>query len=185
MGLASDSYAHLLGLYLGDGGLSRNGVTALRLSIACDAKYPRLVNEAAASVAAVLPVRVQRQDRPGCVRVEATSVHWRCLFPQHGPGAKHQRDIVLTPWQTRHVETCPGQFVRGLVNSDGCRAINRVGRYEYVRYQFSNRSEQLLELFNWGCSLVGVDARRSNRHTMSVSRRASVEILEDLVGPKS
>ena len=48
------SYAHLLGLYLGDGCVSllRKGVYSLR--IACDDKYPRLIDEAAETAHAVL-----------------------------------------------------------------------------------------------------------------------------------
>lgn len=52
--LRPEAYAYLLGLYLGDGCLSpqRKGVYSLR--IACDNKYPRLIDEAAAVPARVV-----------------------------------------------------------------------------------------------------------------------------------
>ena len=50
--------------------------------------------------------------------------HWPCLFPQHGPGRKHERPIVLEDWQRTIVEAHPGPFLRGLFHSDGCRAKN-------------------------------------------------------------
>jgi hypothetical protein len=33
--------------------------------------------------------------RDNCVEVHAHSKSWPCLFPQHGPGMKHQRRILL------------------------------------------------------------------------------------------
>jgi hypothetical protein len=183
-GLLAPAYAHFLGLYLGDGGLVPNPKNALRLTISCDAKYPRLIAEAEQVVREILPVNVWRRTRAGCVDVCANSLHWRCVLPQHGPGAKHLRVIALEPWQVSLIEQAPGRLIRGLVNSDGCRAINRVKKYEYVRYQFSNRSRDIREIFRWACGLVGAECRQSNQWTISVSKRASVEILEGLVGPK-
>ena len=121
------------------------------------------------------------------------SKHWPCLFPQHGPGRKHEREIVLEPWQVAFVEGHPGPFLRGLFNSDGCRITNwterPVGgerkRYEYPRYFFSNRSEDILQLCEWALDLLGVEHRRSNAWNISVARRASVAVLDQHVGPKS
>ena len=83
-------------------------------------------------------------------------------------------------------------FLRGLFHSDGCRANNwatrRVGgelkRYDYPRWQFSNRSEDILGLCTWALDLVDVAWRRSSRWCVSVSRRAGVARLDELVGPK-
>ena len=40
------------------------------------------------------PVR----DR-ACISVYAYGLAWLDLFPQHGPGRKHERPIVLDDWQ--------------------------------------------------------------------------------------
>ena len=61
---------------------------------------------------------------PGCVMAQSHWQHWPCLFPQHGPGRKHERPIVLDDWQREIVEDHPGPFLRGLFHSDGCRAKN-------------------------------------------------------------
>ncbi len=52
--------------------------------------------------------------RTGCTEIKSTSKHWLCLFPQHGPGRKHQREIRLEPWQEQIVAEYPGDFARGL-----------------------------------------------------------------------
>jgi hypothetical protein len=62
----------------------------------------------------------------------STTVTSACHFPQAGPGKKHERPIVLEPWQAAIVEAEPWRFLRGCIRSDGCVFINRTGRYEYL-----------------------------------------------------
>jgi hypothetical protein len=163
------------------------------LRIACDQSYPALIEACEASIRAVVPNAVCRATAPGCVQVTSYSKHWPCLFPQHGPGRKHERAIVLEPWQRSIVEQHPGRFVRGLFHSDGCRVTNRVTRvvagepkqYAYPRYFFANHSEDILQLCEWALDLLGVAHRRSNPRNVSVARRASVAVLDVVVGPKS
>ena len=98
--LAEASYAHLLGLYLGDGCLSKHRRDVYSLRIACDDAYPRLIDEAEAAIVAVHPSRpVHRVQAVGYTSVVSYWKHWPCLFPQHGPGPKHRRRIELTTWQ--------------------------------------------------------------------------------------
>ena len=78
----------------------------------------------------------------------------------------------------------PAAFLAGLIHSDGCRCINRVNGYAYPRYFFSNASADIRGLFKMACAVVGVECRESGPY-VSVARRHSVEILDQLVGPKS
>jgi hypothetical protein len=186
-----EAYAELLGLYLGDGCvlvLPR----ATELRIHCDARQDRVIDEAEAAIRRVLPGRhVHRRAHGGdrCVVVSAYSPLWPRLLPQHGPGRKHQRHLVLAHWQRHHVERWPWAFLRGLLHSDGCRSVNRVvaasGTYEYARRYFTNASDDILALFGWACDLAGVAWTRSGPRRISVSRRWSVALLDEHVGPKS
>ena len=72
-----------------------------------------------------------------------------------------------------------------MIHSDGCRVLNRVQRGVYPRYFFSNYSAEIRDMFVWACTLVGVESRAAGPRNIAVSRRASVEILDRLVGPKS
>ncbi|MFE7236828.1 transcriptional regulator [Streptomyces sp. NPDC057580] len=201
-GLPSDpenpaAYAYLLGLYLGDGCISsaRRGVYFLR--IACADAWPGLIDACAEAMQIVRPGnKVFRVQRQGCQNVTCHSKHWPCLFPQHGPGKKHERKIALEPWQQKIVDTYPWEFIRGLIHSDGCRIINwttrLVGgerkRYEYPRYFFTNRSDDIRKLFSDTLTAVGVEwttlARGSSPLNISVARRASVALMDAHVGPK-
>lgn len=150
-------YSYLLGLYLGDGCISKRPKGVYRLRIALDGRYVGIVVEC--EEREVLPNRVGNLQIPGAVEVGSYSKHWPCLFPQHGPGRKHLRRIALEPWQIWvAVERNPCWLLRGLIHSDGCRAINRVrGRYEYPRYMFSNRSADIRGIFMTACGRAGIE----------------------------
>jgi hypothetical protein len=191
--LEGDAYAHLLGLYLGDGFITRMRRDVYKLAIYCDLAYEGLMDEAMDSMYRVNPgMSVNAVPGSGCAGVMGYWKHWPCLFPQHGSGRKHTRAIVLDEWQRSIVEAQPAFFVRGLLHSDGCRSINRVTRrlpsgtrtYAYPRWFFSNRSEDILQLCEWGLDLLGVEHQRNLGWSISVAKRDSVAILDELVGAK-
>jgi hypothetical protein len=178
------------GQYLGDGSISTQARGHPRLRISTCDDYPGIREECMTAMKAVAPQSfVCVTQGEGCSEVSASFVHWPCLFPQHGPGVKHLREIRLAPWQRRFaMEIRPDLLVRGLVHSDGCRVINRVTahgrRYEYLRYFFNNESDDIRYLFIEACERLGVRSRHNRRNSVSVARRESVAILEKIVGPK-
>jgi hypothetical protein len=150
--IAQPQYAYLLGIYLGDGWLCRMPRT-WRLFVFQDAAHPGVIEEIATALPAVVPgirVHVRRRGQTNCVAISAYSRSWPALFPQHGPGRKHERRIALEPWQQEIVADDPRPLVRGLIHSDGCRFVaNQTCRgraYSYVRYMFSNRSGDILAI---------------------------------------
>jgi hypothetical protein len=163
-----------------------------RLTITLDAKYPGIVSECRKAIEAVMPTgRVGIQVRHGgtCAWVINSSKQWPCLLPQHGRGKKHERLIELTDWQQTVVQTHARQFLRGLIHSDGCRFTNTVRHgtkvYEYPRYNFTNRSDDIRRIFCDACDLLGVEWRVMNAWNISVARRASVARLDEFIGPKA
>ncbi|MER7052915.1 helix-turn-helix domain-containing protein [Streptomyces sp. NPDC000351] len=191
------AYAYLLGLYLGDGCISAHPRTGYYLRIVCADAWPGLLQECRAAIVAVRPgVSVYDSQKQGCVAVTSYSQHWPRIFPQHGPGKKHNRRIVLEPWQQQIVDAHPWDFIRGLIHSDGCRITNWttkiVGgvrkRYEYPRYFFANKSDDIRKLFADTLDKVGVEwttlARGSDPFNISVARKASVALMDAHVGPK-
>jgi hypothetical protein len=61
----------------------------------------------------------------------------------------------------------------------------RVAEYRYVRYFFSNLSADIRQIFSAHCALLGIRVTQSNTRNLSISRRDSVAVLEQIVGPKS
>ena len=163
------------------------------MRISCDASYPGIILDVTACMTGVRPgCRVGNVPAPGVTVVQTYWKHWPCLFPQHGPGRKHERTMPMEDWQWRILTVEPGAFLRGLFHSDGARVRNwatrqvagELRRYDYPRWQFVNRSEQILTWCEQALDLVDVPWRRSNRWTVSVSRRDAVARLDDLVGLK-
>jgi hypothetical protein len=136
------------------------------------------------AMAEILPNRVGRVFRTGCTDLYSYSKHWPCLLPQHGPGHKHDRAIVLFEWQQSIVDRFPAPFLRGLVHSEGCRVLNNVNGRAYPRYEFSNASDDIRGLFTRACDLMGVEWRPRSPRIVSVARKASVQRLDEFIGVK-
>lgn len=188
--LDSHAYAYLLGMYLGDGCISPHLRGVWKLRITLDAVYPGIVAECVGVLELVAPGRagVYRRRDSRATEVYSYWKHWTCLIPQHGPGRKHERPIVLTDWQQRIVSAHAEPFLRGLIHSDGTRIIATERKGAYVRraprYVFSNRSEDILELFRAACETAGVHCTRSSVKQISVYSKAAVARLDEFVGPK-
>lgn len=149
------AYVYLLGLYLGDGSIASHPRGVHKLRIMLDAAYPKIVDECAVAMGAVLPRnRVQRWPRPyGDIEVYSYSKSWPCLFPQHRPGKKHHRPIVLATWQERLVRDHPRLLLRGLIQSDGCRFQNTGRKWSHPRYGFYNFSPDIRAIFCRACEI--------------------------------
>ncbi|MET9788063.1 helix-turn-helix domain-containing protein [Streptomyces canus] len=160
--LDDPAYSYLLGLYLGDGHISHYSEHRVpNLMITCTQSWPGLMNEC-----------------------------------EEAMRKKHERTITLEPWQQEIVDTHPWGFIRGLIHSDGCRITNWTTRlvagerkrYEYPRYFFSNKSDDIRKLLTDTLDLVGVEwttlARGSDPFNISIARKASVALMDTHVGPK-
>ncbi|RII18409.1 hypothetical protein DSC45_10860 [Streptomyces sp. YIM 130001] len=196
--LDAAAYAYLLGLYLGDGHIShyaKHRVPSLMITL--DDAWPGIQDCAEQALHAVFPHNATCRVRTaGAHNIKVYSKHLPCLFPQHGPGRKHDRKIALEPWQQEIIDAHPWEFVRGLIHSDGCRITNWttrvVGgvrkRYEYPRYFFTNVSDDIRELFTGTLDRLGVTwthcTRNGNPYNISVARKASVTLMDAHVGPK-
>lgn len=175
-------------MYLGDGCILKHPRGVWRLEITLDAIYPGIVAECAEAFAALLPDKrvtvIEDHGRGRFVIVRSYSKAWPCLFPQHGPGRKHERRIALEPWQERIVDTQHEQFVRGLIHSDGCRVLNRVNGKAYPRYHFTQVSDDIRRLFCRSLQRLDIDYTWNDARNVSIARRPSVARLDEFVGPK-
>ena len=183
---AVGDYAELLGHYLGDGHISPFARTE-RLRLHLDAKYPTVVDDAEALLRRCFPAnRVGRSSRHegSMVVLCVYHGHLSCLFPQTGPGKQRLRPMLFEPWQRTLVEAEPWRFLRGCIRTDGCVFVNRTGRYEYLSYEFSNLSLDIVDLFIATCERLGLRPRRYRRY-VRLYRRDDVARLLAEVGTKS
>lgn len=187
-------YSELLATYLGDGSISE-GPRTQRLRVTLDSKYPEIISETRALLSRCFPQNaVGEVPAPGCVQVYVYSSHLACLFPQHGPGKKHDRAIRLEDWQATILAAEPWPFIRGCIRTDGCVFVNRTDIHqerpnEYLSYAFSNRSRDIMDLFISACDRVGVVTRpnyveRRRLWQVRIYRRQSVALMLEHVGEK-
>ena len=179
------AYVYLLGLYLGDGCISYQAKGDFKLRIVLDNRYQGIIRECSSAMGLVSGRKVGLVSKIGCREVHAYWKHWPCLFPQHGPGRKHERPILLAQWQQELVDRWPEMLLRGLIHSDGCRSLNNVQGKIYPRYHFVNASEDIRRIFCDTCDAYGVRWRQSGYRTISASRRPDVAKLDAVIGPKA
>lgn len=160
------------------------------LRICLGTEYPGIIDDCCAALVLSMPLcRPRLAPLAGiqAVHVQVNGKLWLHAFPQHGPGRKHERKIALEDWQQQIVDRYPDEFVRGLIHSDGCRTTNRfrtalpsgrVAEYAYVRYFFSNLSEDIRGLFCAACEALEVRWTLSNPRNVSVAHRPSVARLD-------
>jgi hypothetical protein len=188
---APAAYAYLLGLYLGDGWMRRYPRT-WQFVLTLDRRYEQIIREARQAMRTFTPsgiTRVRLRRDAEAVDVSAYGNHWLSLFPQHGPGRKHDRAIVLTTWQRNLTHARPRHLLRGLIHSDGCRVIAsirgpRERRYSYPRYYFSNRSDDIRAIFCDHLDLLAIDWTQSMPYVIQIARRRAVEAMDRFIGPK-
>jgi hypothetical protein len=86
------------------------------------------------------------------------------------------------------VDDLPGDFLRGLFHSDGCRSTNRIVRgertYLYPRYLFVNKSIDIMGLCQQSLDRLRIGWSMCRPDMLSVARKKDVAALDLHVGPK-
>ena len=178
------AYAYLLGVYLGDGDIARLP-RAYVLRVYLHHSQHDVIERVRRSISTLLPnnrVNASRRRGSAVVVVTCYSQSWPAIFPQHGPGRKHLRPIVLQPWQEAIVRRHPGDFMQGCIDTDGSRHRRIVNGKNYPAYSFCNKSEDILGLFTQACDMVEIRWRRSNAMIISIARRPDVARLDAMFG---
>ena len=181
------NYAYVLGMYLGDGHIATEPRT-YRMMIYLDIKYPDIIEKCVNSLQFVLPdnrVNIVERHGQNCVYVSCHSNQLPDVFPQHGEGMKHNRDIILENWQQEIIDKYPLEFFRGLYHSDGSRSQNIVKGKNYPRYMFSNYSDDIRKLFTDTAERLGLSWTTANARNVAISKREDVAWLDEHVGEKS
>ena len=189
------AYSYVLGLYLGDGYVAV-GHTSSSLTFVLDDCYPRIIESARVALLSVFAgrtVNIAPKHGEAATVLRVNGPEPAAAFPHHGDGKKHERPIVLAPWQREITLRHPEALLRGLIHSDGSRRASnrfstrlpsgRIAEYAYPRYFFTNYSEDIREIFREHRELIASAARSPVQEHVGVARD-SVALLDAFVGPE-
>ena len=174
-----------VGIYLGDGCLTKAPKGVWRLRIFQDQRYVSLIRQCAGAILSSRSVEAGTVRRLGCVEIYSNWKHWLCLFPQHGPGPKHRRRFVCRTGSSARPTLC--RWTRCAVLSSPTAAARSTGSADrpWTGSRNTNTSattspmpRRISGMFADACDLVGVEHRVMTERVISVARRSSVEILD-------
>jgi hypothetical protein len=95
------------------------------------------------------------------------------------------RPIRLEPWQEVLIKQATEEFIRGLIDSDGCRVVANDRGVRSVHYHFSNRSDDIRALFCAALDELAIPWTRPGEYQVAAYRKAAVARLDEFVGPKA
>jgi intein-encoded DNA endonuclease-like protein len=133
--------------------------------------------------------------KESCDSITIYSKKIKDMFPQHGEKEKHSRLIKLEPWQENIVDKYPKDFLRGLIHSDGCRFIPKTTQDQNARYQFTNVSTDIIQLYcstleklniSYSISQKAIKGKmKHHSYNVLTQRKECVQILDTFIGPKT
>lgn len=161
------AYSFILATYLCDGCISTyKTVRAPSIRLFNDSRYVKNIQEWAEKLKILFPknvVNVIKQKHSNCFVILTYNKNLIELFPQHGKGVKYKRKLILTDWQKEIIEKYPKEFVKGCFQSDGCIYTQKVGKYEYRKHSFSNKSEDIIDFLLYALRLIGIEKEKYRR----------------------
>jgi hypothetical protein len=145
--LNKKEYSFILGLYLGDGCITQNGRndSSYKLRIAQDNKYPKSIHDIKNKLSNFFVKEAKLVDVKGCCHITIYDKYLPIYFPQHSKGFKHDRKINLNQFQLENIDHA--ELMSGLWLADGSRYFANHGKYKYERFNFTNKSLDIIELF--------------------------------------
>jgi hypothetical protein len=145
--LNKKDYNFILGLYLGDGCITENGRngSSYKLRIAQDINYPKSINLIKDKISKFFGKDAKLIECKGCYHITIYDKYLPFYFPQHDKGFKHNRNVKLNDFQIENIEY--SELLSGLWMSDGSRYFAKHGKYNYERYNFTNKSLDIINLF--------------------------------------
>lgn len=181
-------YSFILGLYLGDGCITENGrnETSYKLRISQDNKYPKVVNTIQTKLSEFFGKESKLVENKGCFHITIYDKYLPYYLPQHGKGFKHDRDVKLNEFQRKIIDY--RELMKGLWLSDGSFYIARIRKYKYERYNFTNKSLDIIELFEKCLEIEGVNYSKrlkpNNIWIIEIQNKKGVENLKSILGTK-
>ena len=185
-------FSYLLGFYLGDGHLINPKGRSFGVIFTNETTFLEMNQRLQDALKTVFPskdIKIRQRKTCNCVDIAMYGVNLDLLFP-HGKGYKHTRKIELTDWQLDIIDRFPKPFLKGMIESDGCRYIST----KNIMYQFNNCSMDLHEVFQRAAKQLDLpftfhtskskEARVTPLYKTCFYRKKVTAFLDTFIGPK-
>jgi len=119
--LDKKNLAYVIGVALGDGGLSNPNGRAVRLRISCDTKYPAIIHNITSAIKKFMPTnKVSKANRRArCVDISCYSNKWEGILGWKAKGGSKEKQRVKIPDWIKNNKTYSKHCLRGLFETDG------------------------------------------------------------------
>ena len=160
----SEEFAELVGILLGDGGITHGQMT-IYLSSITDQKYGTYVQNLIYMVFGLHASSIV-DHKNHVLRISISGVNVVKYLIQKGLriGNKVKLQVGVPQWinkEKKYVRAC----IRGLIDTDGCFTIHRYlvnkKKYSYPKIVFSNRSEPILDFVYKGLQRLKYNPKRT------------------------
>ncbi len=178
-----ESFAYLLGWYVGDGCFSPEGKNRNRflLSIGEDKKvYAKRLLKAIRATLGVNAFLDERND--GSVQVTFYSYEYRLLLGELGLLNKKSYEKFVPPHVLSATRRVQEAFLRGYLESDGSVIVKRFGSKDTVRLSFTTVSEKLSEDVVLLLRQLGIFPSVTSRFSKDHPRKDGVMISSKRLG---
>ncbi len=182
----SVAYAYILGSYLGDGHIIKMPRT-YKLRIYNNANDNNVISDQVNALITLFPqnkVSTLKRTKSNCIEVGVYSNILPELFPQHGTGKKHDRDVSLKDWQWDIVWEEPESFIKGLIDSDGSYYVYQDNDTPTMRYQFTNKSLDIVDMYIKVMAHMGISTRPTQKQcgvfNIFTNKKQDIEKLDKL-----
>lgn len=184
----SDRLAELIGIILGDGGLS-HFQCFIYLNSETDREYALFVKDLIAELFGIMPT-INKHKKYKLLRVSVSSVDMIEYLLQKGMhlGNKVQMQVGIPDWiweKSEYIQAC----IRGLIDTDGCftihkyRVKNKV--YNYPKIAFTNSSIPILDFVYEGLKKFGFNPYRYLNKKVWLYNHNEVRKYLDIIGTKN
>jgi transposase len=185
------AYSFVLGLYLCDGYISQYKThRAESIRMFNDVKYEQDTLEWANNLQILFPENKVsiRKLKSNCKEVKTYSKKISILFPHVQKGRKHERKLIFTDWQMDILKQYPKEFIRACFQSDGCIYLQKCKNKFYKRYAFTNKSQDIIDLFLYCLKLVGIEKQKylhpDDKYVIQNFKKDHLPLLESIIFEK-
>jgi len=180
--------AELIGIILGDGHIQKNDKNGVHyLEIALNSTEFCQINRAGYLIKEKTNLKPKIYEKKGhAVRIVAHSKDLVKKLEDLGlsAGDKKQNQVGVPSW-IKDDEAYSKHCLRGLIDTDGSIYQDTRGTKSYIRIQFSNRSQELLNDFRDLCKKEDIKTVKGGKHQIQISRSDIDEFINEIKPAKS